>query len=146
LTTFGEWEFTCDAQATADAYAREEVGGSDTCTCSTCRNFRLVRDRAYPLAFIELLTSLGIDPTKDGEVYHNGEIEPRKHHYAGWFHFVGSLQKTGDFPMVRMGLRFTVSLCRKGAPDLKSLEGLSLVEVNFQAEGVPWVLPKKSPT
>jgi hypothetical protein len=53
LATFGEWEFTCDALATREAYARAEAGGSDTCTCIWCRNFRLVRVRVYPVLFIE---------------------------------------------------------------------------------------------
>ena len=125
MATFGEWEFTCDAQATVDAYARAEAGGSDTCTCSTCRNFRLVRELAYPAGFLEFLRSVGIDPKKDGEVYHNGEIEPGKHHYAGWFHFVGSLEHTGDFPMVEMGPGFMASLCVKSAPALATLKGPS---------------------
>jgi hypothetical protein len=142
---FGEWEFTCNVQATVDAYARIEAGGSDTCTCIWCRNFRLVRDRIYPQPFLTLLESVGIDSRKDGEVYHNGEIEPGKHYYAGWFHFIGSLDKTGDFPVVRFAPGFSAYLCRKGAPELSVLKGLSLVQVEFQAEHVPWVLAEKSP-
>jgi hypothetical protein len=145
LATFGEWEFTCDALATREAYALAEAGGSDTCACAYCRNFRLVRDRVYPAAFVAFLGSLGMDPRKDGEVYHNGEIESGKHHYAGWFHFVGTLQKTGDFPMVEMAAGFKASLCRKSAPELTSLKGLSLVQMEFQAEAVPWVLAEVAP-
>jgi hypothetical protein len=145
LATFGEWEFICDREATVAAYALAVEGGSDTCTCIWCRNFRVVRDRVYPTAFVEFLGSLGIDPRKDGEIYHNGEIEPGKHHYGGWFHFVGSLKKTGDFPMVEMEPRFKVWLSGKSAPELTSLKGLSLVQVEIQAEAVPWVLDEASP-
>ena len=144
--SLGDWEFTCDRDATVAAYARAEAGGSDTCTCIWCRNFRLVRDRVYPRAFLVFLDSVGIDPNKDGEIYHNGETEPGLHFYAGWFHFVGSLEKTGDFTMVEMGPRFNVWLCRKGAPELVSLKGLSLVQVEIQATGVPWVLDEGTPT
>jgi hypothetical protein len=94
LATFGEWDFTCDRDATVTAYARAEAGGSDTCSSGGCRNFRLVRDQVYPAAFLEFLKSVGIDSEKDGEVYHTGELKPGKHHYGGWFHFVGSLDKT----------------------------------------------------
>lgn len=137
---FGEWQFTCDRQATLDAYAREEAGGADSCTCNGCRNFRLVRDRVYPKAFLEFLESFGIDPIKDGEVYHNGAVEPGAHSYGGWFHLVGTLDKTGDFPTVEMGPGFRVWLCRKSAPPLGSLKGIPLVQVEFLAERVPWVL------
>jgi hypothetical protein len=145
LARFGEWEFTCDSEATVAAYAQVMAGGADTCTCTWCRNFRVVRDRVFPAAFVELLESLGIDPRKDGEVYHNREMEPGKHHYGGWFHFVGSLEKTGDFPMVEVEPGFKVSLCRKYAPELSGLKGLVLVQVEFQAEGVPWDLDEAPP-
>lgn len=76
LMHLGKWEFTCNRQATIQAYARAQAGGTATCSCVWCRNFVLVRDGVYPDAFLALLESLGIDPKKDGEVYHNGEIEP----------------------------------------------------------------------
>jgi len=142
---FGEWQFTLDREATVGAYAKEEAGGSDTCTCIWCRNFRLVRDRVYPPAFLAFLDSVGIDPKKDGEIYHNGELLPGAHFYAGWFHFVGSLDRTGDLAVVEMGPGFKVSLCRKCAPELASLKGLPLVQMEIQAEGVPWVLDEAAP-
>jgi hypothetical protein len=102
----GDWEFTCDPQATADAHAFADAGGSNTCSCVWYRNFVLVRGRVYGDSFIEYLTSA--DSTKDGEAYHNGETQLGRHFYAGWFHFVGSLDKTGDFRMVEMGPGFKV--------------------------------------
>jgi hypothetical protein len=146
VASFGEWEFTYDRAATVAAYARETVGGADSCACIWCRNFRLVRDQVYPQSFLAFLESVGIDPKKDGEVYHNGEIEPGAHFYAGWFHFVGSLEKTGDFAMVEMGPGFKASLSGNYAPPLSALKGLPLVQVGFDAEGVPWILAEESPT
>src|ERR1700678_2160382 len=141
----GEWEFTCDRSATAAAYSGATAGGADTCTCDGCRNFVVVRDRVYPQTFVLFLKSLGVDPHKDGEAYHTGEISPGNHHYGGWFHFVGSLEKTGDFPQVEMGPGFQVSLCRRCAPGLAVLKDLPLVQVEFQAERVPWVLEEERP-
>ena len=66
-------------------------------------------------------------------------------HRAGWFHFVGSLDRTGDLAVVEMGPGFKVSLCRKCAPELASLKGLPLVQMEIQAEGVPWVLDEAAP-
>lgn len=141
---FGEWEFTCDRSTTVDAYSRATAGGADTCTCNGCRNFVLVRDRVYPQSFVAFLESVGVDPHKDGEAYHTGEISPGNHHYGGWFHFVGSLGKTGDFPEVEMAPGFRVSLCRRHAPALPPLKDFSLVQVEFQVERVPWVLAGES--
>lgn len=141
----GEWQFTCDRSITVAAYARAAPGGANTCACDGCRNFVLVRDRVYPRTFVSFLESIGVDPHKDGEVYHTGEISLGNHHYGGWFHFVGSLEKTGDFPYVEMGLGFKVALCRRSAPGLAALKDLPLVQIELQAERVPWVLVCGSP-
>ena len=143
---FGEWEFTLDRAATVAAYARTDAGGADACSCIGCRNFVLVRDQVYPKTFAAFLESVGVDPHKDGEAYHTGEIAPGHHHYGGWFHFVGSLDKTGDFAMVEMGPGFRASLCSRSAPAISALKDLSLVQIEFQAELVPWVLGEPSPT
>jgi hypothetical protein len=99
MAMFGEWEYTCDRASTIEAYARASAGGSDTCRCNTCRNFAAVRASVFPPSFLTVLDSLGIDPRKDGEVYHNARIEPGRHDYAGWFHFIGALDRDGKFPL-----------------------------------------------
>jgi hypothetical protein len=38
----------------------------------------------------------------DGEVYHNARLASGLHDYGGWFHFVGALAMTGDFPVVEL--------------------------------------------
>jgi hypothetical protein len=140
LSALGDWLFTCDRRATVDAYGRAQAGGADSCACNTCRNFVVVRDRVFPPAFLELLCSLGIDPHKDGEVYHNARLAPGRHDYGGWFHFVGSLDRTGDFSVVDLGDGFTVWLTRKAAPALAALKDHPLVELQFHAANVPWGL------
>jgi hypothetical protein len=145
VANFGRWEFTCDRPATVDAYARADQGGSDSCTCNGCRNFVAARTQVYPQEFLSLLDSLGIDSRRDGEVYLLGPAASGRYYYGGWFHFVGSLEKTGDFPAVTMGPGFTVYLCRRSAPALKSLIGLPLVQVEFHSNEVPWVLSEPKP-
>jgi hypothetical protein len=140
VATFGLWQYTVDRDSTAAAYARIERGSSDDCACNGCRNFKLVRDRVFPIGFLTLLESLGIDYRKDGEVYHNARLASGRHDYGGWYHFVGSLHVTGDFPVVTLGDGFSAWLLRKSAPELPALRGLSLVEVDFHAENVPWAL------
>jgi hypothetical protein len=140
MTAFGLWEFTPDPAATSAAYARSPHGGSESCNCNGCRNFAAARGSVYPPEFVSLLDSLGIDPRKDGEVFHSGCLAPGKHVYGGWFHFVGSLHKTGDFPVVPMSGSLDAWMLHASAPPIESLKGMPLVQIEFHATAVPWVL------
>ena len=82
---------------------------------------------------------------KEGEAYHLGQRAPGCHKYGGWFHFIGDLQKTGDFPMIQPASGFGFYLCRAHSPHLKVLDGFQLVEVGFDADEVPWVLNEPEP-
>ena len=137
---FGEWQYTCDRAATIEAYAEATDAGADNCTCNGCRNWVEVRDRVFPVEFLALLESLGIDPRKDGEVYHNARLGPGQHDYGGWFHFIGSLDHTGDFPVADFGGGFSAWMQRKSAPELFALKGQQLVQLEFHATQVPWGL------
>jgi len=105
----------------------------------------LVRDRVFPPAFLTLLDHLGVDSHKDGEVYHNARLAPGRHDYGGWFHFVGSLDRTGDFAPVSYGNGFTAWMKRKSAPESEALRGQPLVELEFHSENVPWALDEAEP-
>jgi hypothetical protein len=140
MAAFGQWQFDCDLEATRMAYARADHGGAESCSCNGCRNFIAARSRVFPKAFLEFLATLGIDPSKDGETYHNGRIAPGRHDYGGWFHFVGQLNIDGDFGVVNFGDGFTSWLSKASAPRLDALEGLPVVQLEFHAEAVPWVL------
>ena len=94
---------------------------------------------------MKFLASLGIDPHKDGEVYHNAHLAPGRHDYGGWFHFVGTLDRTGNFPVVDLGNGLTVWLCQKSAPALHALQGHSLVQLEFHSTNVPWGLEEPEP-
>jgi hypothetical protein len=145
IETFGEWKFTIDREATLRAYAQAKAGGADSCSCNGCRNFRLARERAFPRDFLLLLERLGIDPCKDGEVYLLGRDGPGGQPYGGWFHFVGELHVTGDFPVIQLGDGFTAWMCKAGAPRLDPLEYLPCVQLEFFAEAVPWLLDEPEP-
>ena len=125
---------------TVKAYSSVDLGGAGACTYNGCRNFVVVRDRVFPARFISFLDSLGVDPCKDGEVCHNALLAPGQHDYGGWFHFVGSLDRTGDFAPVDFGDGFTAWLSRRGAPALPALKDLPLVQLEFHATHVPWGL------
>lgn len=128
-----------------DAYSRVERGNAETCTCDGCRNFVVVRDRVFPADFVRLLDSLGIDPHKDGEVYRNGQVSSGRHDYGGWFHFVGTLDRTGNFPAVDFRDGFTAWMCHASAPALETLKGQALVQLEFHSTNVPWALAEPEP-
>lgn len=138
MSGFGQWKYTADRDATILAYGRTERGGADTCNCADCRNFSVARADSFPAEFLALLVELGIDPRKDAEVYHNARLAPGRHCYGGWYHFVGTLDQTGDW--VDLGDGFRVWMCPASAPRLRSLEGMQVVQVEFHAEAVPWLL------
>src|SRR4030042_5467212 len=123
MAAFGQWQYECDREATKAAYALVRHGGAAECNCNGCRNFVAARDSIFPVAFINFLESLGIDPLKESEAYHVARLAPGRHDYGGWFHFVGSLNLTGEFPAVEFGGGFTAWLCQATAPRLTLLKG-----------------------
>lgn len=145
MPSFGEWEYNCERNATVAAYEKAECGGTESCTCIGCRNFSLARNSVFPPEFVSLLESLGIDPAKDSETFHNVRLGPGKHAYGGWFHFVGTLQKTGDYPVVQFGKGFVAWMCKASAPRLRVMGGMSVVQLEFRSEEVPWLLDEPEP-
>jgi len=142
---FGQWKYGVDRAATIAAYAAAQHGWVDGCDCVQCRNFRLARGQAFPAAFLALLDELGIDPAKDAEVYYIGRHAPGCYRYGGWFHFIGTLDQTGDFPMVELAPGFSAFLCRAAFPRLHSLKEKPAVQVEFMADAVPWLLDEPEP-
>jgi hypothetical protein len=145
MAEFGQWKFTVNRDETGLAYSKVESGGADSCICATCRNFSKARPHVFPVEFLALLEQLGIDPRKEVEVYPFNSSAPGFRDTSGWFHFVGTLNETGDFPPVDYGGGFTAWMCRAGAPRLPSLENLPAVQLEFRAELVPWLLDEPEP-
>ena len=84
-----------DRDATVLAYSKVQQGDADRCPCSGCRNFVLLRDKAYPDTFRDLLNTIGIDSKKEGEAVHYGPKGDLRF-YGGWFYFVGKLVEPGE--------------------------------------------------
>jgi hypothetical protein len=129
MASFGQWNYTADRAATILAYGRTERGGADTCNCVHCRNFGVSRAVAFPAEVLALLDKLGVDPRNDAEVYHNARLAPGRHHYGGWYHFVGALDRTGDFPPVDLG---NAGILRSGtrSGNLKWLQRLDVARLS----------------
>jgi hypothetical protein len=144
VATFGQWRYSCDVAATVAAYQRAATGDWGICSCSGCRNFAVARPSVFPSPFLLLLNTLGIDPSMEGEIYHVYRVSPGKHNYGGWFHFVGVLEEPSDFPPVKLDDTFSTWMRQyQGAPCLKSLKGLPLVQLEIDAMAVTWCLDEE---
>jgi hypothetical protein len=102
------------------AYSHVECGGAENCDCNGCRNLVTARERLSPKAFLEFSATLGVDPLKDAETYHNARLAPGRHDYDGWFHFGGRLN------VVDFDDGFTAWLCMAGSPRHSTFEDLSV--------------------
>lgn len=126
-----------DNDATTAAYAQILNGGADRCSCSGCRNFAKLRAETYPEAFRDLLNTLGIDPTKEGEAVHYGPKETGRHLYGGWFYFVGEVIEAGESSS-RAGDDFRY-WTGTSFPRPPAAFGKTVAALEFMTQ-VPWVL------
>jgi hypothetical protein len=93
---FARWELECDPVFTRDIFGRLSTGPPETCACAHCRNFAAARNQVYPADVKRLFEVLGISMDREAEVYHTHRIAPGRHHYDGWFHFVGMIVRGSD--------------------------------------------------
>jgi len=84
-----DWNVEVDRESTEQAH-RQKTAGFATCSCSYCAWFRDHRAELFPNEFLDVLQTMGIDPTKDIEVYEAHE-DPKWAFYGGWFHANGRL-------------------------------------------------------
>ena len=145
MAEFGQWKFTVNRNETDLAYSKIGLGGADSCACATCRNFAKARMCVFPVEFLAFLEQLGINLRKEVEVYSFSSSVPGFRDTSGWFHFVGSLEATGDFPPVDYGGGFTAWMCRTGAPRHSIFTNLPAVQLEFRAKLVPWILDEPEP-
>jgi len=125
-----------DRDATLLAHSALGLGGAHGCTCSGCRNFVLLRDRAYPEPFLLFLKTLGIDPKKEGEAVLYGPKDGR-YLYGGWFHFVGKVVDAGQSCM-RVGEDFRYWI-NTTFPRPKAVFGKTVASIEF-ITSLPWAL------
>jgi hypothetical protein len=126
-----------DREATVAAYIALPTGGADRCGCVHCRNFAVQRDDVYPQAFRALLDNLGIDPSKEGEVYDKvGPFDDKIRATGGWFYFVGALIERGERLMQAGDFEYWFQPSFPRAP---ACFGESVAAIEF-ATRLPWIL------
>lgn len=152
---FRRWELDCDPTATARIYSQLTSGAPERCGCAPCRNFAAVRKQVYPESVLRLFEELGIAFDREAEVYHNCRIEPGKHNYGGWLHFIGTIAAGSDasrqmspnawtFDLEDVTDRFKLGFTRRLGLVNKLFQESPVVQLEFQAI-VPWVLAESEP-
>jgi hypothetical protein len=147
FVSVGEWRVRCDPDATRRAYERVGVGAPEACGCLDCRNFAAARDRAYPAEVLTLLDRLGINPSREAEVYFTGETESGLRLYGVWFHFVGSVVRGSDTDsalVLELGEHFKMYFTNHVTLVQEPLGGHEVAQLEFWAT-VPWVLDEPEP-
>lgn len=136
--TIAGWTVLADLERTRETYSEIELGGSRKCNCEGCRNFQLVRTRAFPPEVIQFFEAVGIDILKDAEVYEYGEVKTDIHSYGGEYYFLGKIinQPSGEV-LLRPGFRVAIATPTPlMPPQFHRDESLCFL---FEAE-LPWVI------
>lgn len=89
----GRWIVRLDKEKTKDFYDKFHFI-TDDCSCDYCVNY--VKATAFlPQKLLNIFMQLGIDPRKEGKIYHCCDNENGTHLYGGFYHIIGELI-TGD--------------------------------------------------
>src|SRR5437016_6198852 len=137
---FARWEIECDTAVTRELYRKLPIGAPEACGCVPCLNFAAARKQVYPVEVVRLFDELGIAADREAEVYHTHRIEPGKHHYGGWFHFVGRIVSGSDaarqiapnawtFDLEKVGTEFELGFTNRVGLLRPSFQGQPVVQV-----------------
>lgn len=141
----GCWSIEFDKAATREVFERILQAGPEGCKCAYCRNFVVCRPEVYPSIFLRFLDSLGIDSSKESEVYQFTRMKDGRHMYGGCFHFIGRLLSAGnaDEPFMVAG-DFECRLIEGSELADRLFDDKPLVQVVFTAY-LPWKLSEEEP-
>jgi hypothetical protein len=143
------WILQTDPEATRVAFSDVPTGSPESCGCGDCLNFVAARDRAYPPEALAIFEQLGIDRSKESEIWHNYRDASGQHHYGGFFHFVGALEGGkdamvminghGTYDLERIAEEFDFGLTSNVALVPAAFGENQIVQLEFQTR-IPWVL------
>ncbi|MGD0446002.1 MAG: hypothetical protein ABSA39_18865 [Edaphobacter sp.] len=92
-------KFRFDREETINMYRMLKAGGADECDCGYCAYFAKHRRQAYNDELFALMSELGIDYTKEDEVWtvSNGDENETMQFYS-WFYLAGELEEADRLP------------------------------------------------
>ncbi|WP_284640785.1 hypothetical protein [Paenibacillus silviterrae] len=146
-----DWILEVDVKATREYYqCHPKI--TDGCDCIYCKNF-VAAVELMPQDVASFFESLGIDPTKEGEVSEYCENTDGTHLYGGFYHVVGNIINGPDcwvntdsevnhlssnlleISGFSFGFTYTISLLPADFPK-------PAIQLEFQGN-VPWILEEK---
>jgi hypothetical protein len=134
-----------DREQTVEAYKQIAQSWAERCKCVACRNFLAQRNTAFPGSFLNLLNHLGIDSSKEGEIFGCILMPSGKRHYGGWFFFSGILLQSGELRQSEDGIDyFVIGPGRMPRPSPRDAFGPNPLALDFTIE-IPWVLLNEDP-
>lgn len=153
---YKRWTLEVDVAATRSAYNLVEKGGPEDCGSQGCQNFAVARENVYPQEVLTLFDKLGVDCTKEAEVLHLNKGDDGFSCYSGWLHFIGDIKSGKDaielvevdeyttfsqFDLEWVNEHFRIGFTKKNIGLYwHPFQGKMLVQIEFFAEQVPWVL------
>ncbi|HUQ30714.1 MAG TPA: hypothetical protein VM095_01285 [Pyrinomonadaceae bacterium] len=174
IISFRNWKLRADSYQTELAY-QTIVGTTRSCQCHWCANFVAAREEIYPSEILAVLTDLGIDHTKEADLYQQArDTQHQTILYRWWFYGIGyieegpqaweymgheqdkvppapywdkHLESLREDPRY-FGVGFSDSARRRASEEHfvpDELKPYNLVQVELNAE-VPWVLSTAFPS
>lgn len=145
---FKNWKLTVNSELTKEAYDNVRSGGTESCTCSDCKNFVDNLENIYPNEIRELFAKLGIDYRKDCETWRMCKEIDGLHRYSGWFHYKGNFlgescikelnDKTTTTELQPISENFSIGFCYNN--QLTYFEDKeNLVQIEFEVK-IPWTI------
>jgi hypothetical protein len=106
----------------------------------------MVRSQVYSGEAQSLFQELGIDSSREAEVYHMCRLESGLHLYGGWLHCVGRIEEEGEKVGASPGGigAYNYYFHEKPVVVPAPFQGLPLLQLEFIAE-IPWVLQEPEP-
>ena len=130
----GGWLIEVNKEETAELYQKMTLL-SEECFCTYCLNF-VTAYTHFPPTVKEFFTQFGIDPRREGEVYHLDDKEDTIL-YGGFIHFVGHLIEADPDHPLEIGPDFEASFNIRNDLLPKVWAGPA-VQLEFSFQNVPW--------
>jgi hypothetical protein len=149
---YRDWIFEVDKELTEQTYFKVSSSGADDCHCEDCKNYVANRMDAFPNEIKELFMELGIDFTKEVEIFSLENLPDGLHKISGWFHFKGKVLSGKDYkvPFSKNGYSIDLTEITKnfsiGFSEGNALtyfeDKSGLVQVEF-ITNIPWTRDQK---
>lgn len=145
---FKDWELNVDFLNTQKLYTEIDTGAAELCNCTDCENFINNRKNLYPTEVRTLLSELGVDYRKEGDIWKMCK-ENNLHRYSGCFYFVGnfngenciqSLNNSSSETILKtVNETFSIGFCDCSNASISSKSTDNVIQIEFETK-IPWTI------